>query len=275
MNVESQEEIQKFKAELWNDADEEFDIASSSERIVAEGDSWFDYLPGKDILDYLKKNHSYKIKKFSDGGDTLENMVYGTEYRRNWNRRTPQIHETLDALKKYRPKVFLFSGGGNDLAGSELDSYFNHNDSSLPNLREDYIQYMFFTVFKKAYIDLIHKVHSIDSNIHIISHGYGHGKPDGSSVKYFGFSFAGPWLRPTFTRKNILSFTERKRLIAYVLDQFNKMLNEVDNENPNFHYIDLRPHLSEKDWVNELHLHNVHFERIAQLFNNEIQKYIL
>ena len=135
MNKESPEEIARIKAQLWDkDVDTELDMAGPQERLVAEGDSWFDYLPGLDILDHLKWEHGYKIKKHSDGGDTLENMVYGTEYRRNWNRRTPQINETLDAIKKYQPKVFLFSGGGNDFAGDELDAYFNHKDAGHSSL---------------------------------------------------------------------------------------------------------------------------------------------
>src|SRR5262245_26532291 len=47
--------------------------------LVAEGDSWFDYLPGLDILDQLKLRHGYDIVKLSAAGDTLENIAFGTE----------------------------------------------------------------------------------------------------------------------------------------------------------------------------------------------------
>ena len=35
-------------------------------RLVAEGDSWFDYTPGTDLIDCLRKFHGYRIKNFAD-----------------------------------------------------------------------------------------------------------------------------------------------------------------------------------------------------------------
>ncbi len=282
-NRKTPEEIAEIKAKLWDDdADIAFAAAVGGERIVAEGDSWFDYRPGLDILDHLKDkdNYNYRIKKFSSGGDTLENMVYGTEYRPNWNRRPPQIIETLAAIKKYKPKIFLFSGGGNDFAGHEFDSFFNHADaypganaSSL--IREEYLNYTIFTVYKKAYQDLIDKVHAIDPKIHIISHGYGYAIPDGRAVvNFFNFRFIGPWLRPTFTRKNILNRKDQKELVKILIDKFNEMLEVLSSDNQNFHYIDLRKTIKEDDWVNEIHPYDYSFEEIAKEFHKKINSCI-
>ena len=63
----------------------------------------------------------------------------------------PPIEATLRAIKQYQPEVFLFSGGGNDIAGSELASYLNHKSSTLLVLPEDYVQYAFSTVAQRAY----------------------------------------------------------------------------------------------------------------------------
>lgn len=50
-----------------------------STKIVAEGDSWFDYFPGTDFIDCLRKHHGYYLEKnYAKAGDTLENMIYGT-----------------------------------------------------------------------------------------------------------------------------------------------------------------------------------------------------
>jgi hypothetical protein len=63
----------------------------------------------------------------------------------------PPIEATLRAINQYQPKVFLFLGGGNDIAGSERASYLSHKSSTLPVLREDYVQYAFSTVAQRAY----------------------------------------------------------------------------------------------------------------------------
>lgn len=269
------DEIQKIKYELWSeDSNIELFAATPKQKIVAEGDSWFDYPPGLDILDNLKKKHGYKIYKVSEAGDTIENMSYGTEIRRNFSRRTPQIGETLDAVSRHEPKVFLLSGGGNDLAGPELEAFLNHKDSNLPLVREHYARYIFFEVFKNAYEHIMRSVWKIDPNIHIISHGYGHPIPDGSKITIFGIRFSGPWLRPTLAKKNITNPVEAQQIMCNLIDLFNDMLQELDNEHPNFHYLDLRDQIKRSDWVNELHVSDEAFERIAAIFHGEIQKYM-
>jgi lysophospholipase L1-like esterase len=289
MTTMTPEEIARIKEELWSDPinaevttlSRTYNVMTreniaSEQFLVAEGDSWFDYAPGLDILDHLKRDYNYQIRKLSEAGDTLENMVYGTKYFSSWIRETPQIVKTIDAVTRYRPKVFLFSGGGNDLAGEELDAFFNHADSNSTSLiRENYLQYVFFTVFKKAYLDLIAKIHAVDPSIHIISHGYARPIPDGRGViNFFNFRFIGPWLRPTFTKKNILDPAKREKLIGQIIDKFNDMLAELDAEVEKFHYIDLRDRINENEWVNELHLTSDAYQKVANLFHEEIQKYI-
>lgn len=160
------EQGQRVKYELWSTTvDARFEEASTQQRIVAEGDSWFDYSVGLDILDHLKRDYRYDIFKVAEAGDTLENMVYGTEIGSNFSRRMPPIETTLSAIERYQPKVFLFSGGGNDIAGSELASYLNHKSSTLPVLREDYLRYVFSTVAKRAYKDLIKFVTEANSQV--------------------------------------------------------------------------------------------------------------
>jgi hypothetical protein len=269
------EQVQRVKYELWSTTvDARFEEASTQQRIVAEGDSWFDYPVGLDILDHLRRDYRYDIFKVAEAGDTLENMVYGTEFGSNFSRRMPPIETTLSAIERYQPKVFLFSGGGNDIAGSELASYLNHKSSTLPVLREDYVQYVFSTVAKRTYKDLIKVVTEAKSDIHIISHGYGYATPDGRSVRIVGVRFAGPWLRPTLVRKNIIEAREGRDLMRSLIDRFNGMLQELENEYDNFHYIDLRPHISDGDWTNELHLYNQSYRRVAGRFHEMIQQFV-
>ena len=72
-------------------------------RIVCEGDSWFNYPTRKfpEVIDHIFKD--YSIFSLSFGGDWLANIWKQQEYTK--------------AIRKYRPEVFLISGGGNDLVG--------------------------------------------------------------------------------------------------------------------------------------------------------------
>jgi hypothetical protein len=277
--IKSPEEVQRLKYEIWNDilpsgATNLESLESAASVIVAEGDSWFDYPPGLDILDNLKRRHNYNIYKVAEAGDSLENMSFGTKTNRNFSRRTPPLEETLRAITKYRPKVFLLSAGGNDIAGAELESYLNHGDSGLQPLRRDFAKYIFSTVARKAYENILNSVWKLDTNIHIISHGYGYAIPDGRAVfNLLGFNFGGPWLRPSFARKNITNTTIAEGIIAELTDLFNAMLKELDDKHPNFHYLDLRTAIKRDDWRNELHLYDEDFARVADIFHQEIKKY--
>ena len=72
------------------------------------------------------------IESFAKAGDTLENMIYGTGINRQFQRVNPTIELVLGRIHALQPKVVLFSGGGNDVAGDEFESYLNHKSSGLP-----------------------------------------------------------------------------------------------------------------------------------------------
>jgi hypothetical protein len=120
----SHEDVQRIKAELWGREVRVVAMAARSaaeEVIVAEGDSWFDYPPGLDILDHLKRDYRMKIIKLARAGDTLENMIYGTEVGGGFRHLPSQADDTLAEVARVRPGVLLLSGGGNDIAGHEFD----------------------------------------------------------------------------------------------------------------------------------------------------------
>ena len=241
-------------------------------QLVAKGDSWFDYLPGTDLIDCLRKHHGYSIKNYSEAGDTLENMVYGTKYKRgSFETTEPTISKVLRKIEQLKPKIFLFSGGGNDIAGDEFGSYLNHSYTYLNPLRHEYIEYMINSVFRKCCMDLIKKVSDTSQGTHIVMHGYGHTFPNGEGVSFFGFSFAGPWLRPALTAKRILDESEQMQAVEVMIDTYNEMLKKLDEDNPKFHYVDLRSIIDPyKDWTNELHLKNSAYARAADKINDVI-----
>lgn len=277
MDEWNDEEVAKFKEEgieLQEPFGEKFKIESALLRrpqLVAEGDSWFDYLPGTDLIDCLRKHHGYSIKNYGDAGDTLENMVYGTKVQSGFIPREPTIVSVLRKIRQLQPGVFLFSGGGNDIAGDEFGSYLNHSETALPILRDDYIEYMVNIVFRRCCEDLIAKVGEVSPNTHIVMHGYGHTIPTGKAVSFFGFKFAGPWLRPALAQKRILDPDEQARAVEVMINSYNDMLRSLDESNPRFHHVDLRPIIDPKnDWANELHLKNSAYARSADLINEVI-----
>jgi hypothetical protein len=268
------DDVQQIKYALWSgDQDKRMASSAPKKRLVAEGDSWFDYMPGIDVLDHLKAVHKYEIYKVARAGDTVENMAFGTEIEDNFNRRLPQLVETIIAVKKHRPKVVLFSGGGNDFAGAEFEAYLNHASSGLPSLREGYADFMLKTAFRAAYEHVLQEVWKVDSTIHIVSHGYGRPIPDGRSVKILGIRFSGPWLRPALAKKGHTDAVEARKLIVGIVDRFNDMLADLQATHANFHYLDLRPLIGDDDWVNELHLTNDAYRRVSDAFHAEITKW--
>ncbi len=242
------------------------------ETLIAEGDSWFDYLPGTDVIDCLRHNHNYIIENYSKAGDTLENMIYGTRINRRFERVSPSIEQVLRRLGELKPKVFLFSGGGNDVAGDEFESYLNHKESGLPVLRDQYVNDMLNQVFLKYLEDLIEKVAAVSPHTHIITHGYGRTAPTGIGVDVLWFSFVGPWLRPALARKGIFGTVEQRKAVFTLIDKYNAMLAVLDQKYLKFHHVDLRDMIDpDRDWVNELHLRNSGFAQVAQRIHRAIK----
>jgi len=249
---------------------------------VAEGDSWFDYKPAwlenpvrGDLLGHLNTSGSFNIYRISKAGDTVENMVYGTDHNSSFQPGSPQLTQTLAEIRKRKPKFFLFSGGGNDIAGQELEGLLNHSESGLPLTRDSHVDYIFNTYLRSAYEALIKKIKEVSPDIHIFLHGYDHAIPDGRAVVRItpDWQYIGPWLRPAFTKKRILELSEGRRIIRDLTDRFNTMLSLLAQEQ-NVHYIDLRGTLVDTDWANELHPTARGFSKVASKFETAIKSVI-
>jgi hypothetical protein len=248
--------------------------------VVAEGDSWFDYKPAfvgigtKDLLGHLQSSGRLNVYRVSKAGDTLENMVYGTDTKGQGPglepKLPPQLEQTLAAIRDENADAFFFSGGGNDLAGVELASYINHKDSGMPTLREEALSFIFGSYAETAMAALIAKVRAVKPGIPVFLHGYDYAIPDGRNVNFLGFSFAGPWLKPALTQKRYVSPGEGAAIVRTVVNRFNEALARVATVHPNVHYINLRGTLRSdanynKDWANELHPTSDGFQLLASV----------
>ena len=253
--------------------------------VVAEGDSWFDYKPAffgfgtKDLLGHLQASGRINVYRLSKAGDTLENMIYGTDTTGKGPDLAPdlppQIEKTLAAIRDRNADAFFFSGGGNDLAGVELAGYLNHKESGLPTLREDTLEVIFGECFANALSTLISRVRQTKPGIPIFLHGYDYAIPDGRNVKFLGFTFAGPWLKPALIQKRRVSPAEGMQILRMVTDRFNDALARVAAEHEGVHYINLRGTLRtdgsyRQDWANELHPTSDGFKKVASIIEQRM-----
>jgi hypothetical protein len=262
--------LQRRKYELWMPHVATTASLGSRRPIVAEGDSWFNYALGFDILDHLRDApHSLDIRRVSAAGDTLENMAYGTEIRRDFSRKQPDIEDTLAAIRKHQPRVLLLSSGGNDVAGPELSAFLNHaTDVGQPTIRASHAQEV-FAASARAFRYIFARAWEVDPALHIVFHGYGHPVPDGRGAGVLFVKMAGPWLRPYLAKKGIEGGLA-EQVVAQLIDQFNGMLAQLASGEPRLHYLDLREIIRRDDWVNELHLSDGGFGRVAAVFSQVI-----
>lgn len=246
--------------------------AKHEQKLVVEGDSWFDYPLTKDIIDHLRKM-GYAIKRHSKHGDTLENMVFGNEYSirgnaaiNNGNR---SLQEVLTSIRIYNPRFVLFSAGGNDVVGSEFEQYLNHKNSGL-QLFKDANFNQNLIVMKNAIEKFLTHIWEINPGIDILMDGYDYAKPNGTT--YLGIS--GPWVLPGFAKKNILNRkTEQEPIIKKLVDGFNGILNELDTTYDRFHHIDLRGIFPDDSmWDNEIHLKSQGYKKVADIYHRKMEE---
>jgi hypothetical protein len=262
------EEVAAIKRAAWVDAPPTAHLprrigarpAGPRTPVVAEGDSWFDFPLGTDILDCLHARHPYRIYRFSRRGDTLENMIYGSVPHE-----PPPIERVLHEIRVRQPAAFLFSGGGNDVAGPELGAFLNHAGSGLDVVRDDYAKDVLGRVFRRYYTDLFRKVNEAKPGIRIVTHGYGHPIPDGRGVNVFIIRLAGPWLKPALERKGI-GMHQGRTILRGLMKLFNESLRSLEEEFRNLRFLDLTSEITDKDWRDELHLRNSAYARIADRF---------
>jgi hypothetical protein len=182
-------------------------------RLLADGDSWFDYPLGQDVLDYLNNYFKHPVTKLARAGSTLNELVYGpgdlllTDPSQGTTRLTEVVRKLreVENLPGQRFDAFLFSGGGNDIAGPEFFSFVNHAASHLANPNAEVVHGVVAATFEKAYEDMIDVLEAEarreNIKLPIFVHGYDYPWPDGRAAIALGI--AGPWFDPTFQKKGV------------------------------------------------------------------------
>ncbi|QHS57453.1 hypothetical protein GWR56_18585 [Mucilaginibacter sp. 14171R-50] len=99
--IKNQQRNGKFIAKIKNG----FRGKPGNKVILVEGDSWFNYpILLSDVIDWIGMESNMAVYSLASGGDWLLNMLSARKY--------------VEQLSTMHPDVFILSGGGNDLVGS-------------------------------------------------------------------------------------------------------------------------------------------------------------
>jgi endonuclease G, mitochondrial len=220
-------------------------------KIVAEGDSWFEYpILLDDVLDHLMND--YAVYSLAGAGDLLADMANEAEY--------------ISIIQQEQPEFFLLSGGGNDmLQEGQLKEFLNTFQPGmtaaevLDNTRFD----PFLTTMLGTLKNILGHVHSKFPNLVILLHGYDYALP----VQ------GGQWLgKPLAARKVPKSLWAP--VVRILIDKYNAQLKALESLFPGrvFH-IDCRGSVGDNVsfWHDELHPKDDGYGRAAQRFKERIE----
>ena len=153
------------------------------------------------------------------------------------------------------PDAILFSGGGNDIAGTQFCIYLDY-DCGLNTARFLGV----LDMIRASYLDLFAFRDAHAPGIPVIGHCYDFPIPNGAHPPCVG-----PWLQPSleFTR-NMSTGTD---ILHRALFDFNQMLASLaaDSKN-NFMLVDTQGTLLPAEWANELHPFPEGFQKFASKF---------
>jgi hypothetical protein len=255
----------------------------------AQGDSWFDYPCGYDIIAYLQD------ELFGTKTAYFDNIAaYGRKVREMLSNEFKRALEAGPPNAPYWHAVLL-SGGGNDLCekGRFRDWLNPYDGGNCP--AESYIASALgqeLEVIRGLYEQAVELVMRAPRSPRLFVHGYDFAIPDDRCVTgpnkaanaksaEFRYCFAGPWLWPEFEARgfhkagNDNGRTLSCAIVVAILERFATMLAELERKYPNQLTLvptqgTLLPIQATENWANELHPQNDPFRELAQRFYDKL-----
>jgi len=237
--------------------------AAPCRRLLAEGDSWFDYpwILGTrgGVIDHLERLTGHKILNLAHRGDEVRQMM-GLQQRRRLEATLGDPSLGFDAL--------LFSGGGNDLVGDQLCLWLRERaDGMAPAGAIDRQRLgSALKIVEAGYRDLIAIRDRRAPGCCVVTHGYDFPQP---SEK--GACGQGPWLKPSLDYRGWRGRDEQFEIAKLLLLGFDELLAGLELEQRRagrpFVYIRTQGLLDrDADWQNEIHPNGRGFRKIARAF---------
>ncbi|QOJ00815.1 MAG: hypothetical protein HRU70_10045 [Phycisphaeraceae bacterium] len=265
---------ERYLADLGADKDDgtlESLAAGGAPRILAEGDSWFDFPFGGDpfergdVVARLTKLINIKILNFATRGDEARQILGVTQRQR--------LKKAL-ADPKTNFNVLLFSGGGNDIVGDPMALWIRPREPGMST--RDAIDLPVFEhalgVVRAAYQHLIAIRDRAERDtpgrqIHLVFHQYDFAIPNGKGVCGYG-----PWLRPALEYHGWHTHPDAHSIVRDLLRRFAGMLDGVAAGAPRVHIVRTQGTLDATDWNDELHPNRSGFGKIAAIFHAELRR---
>ncbi len=264
-------------------------------KLLAQGDSWFDYPPGTDLIDCLHSKHGHEITNIAVAGSTLNdeaygpvpNQMFGLPFGTKQSDDPDRITELVHRIQKDKPQALLLSAGGNDVAGNEFFSFINNARSGLSAVNTEVLNGVVNGTFKTAYQYLIDTALAAAADVHltmpIFTHGYDYPWPDGrAAFSFLGWKI-GPWFDETFNHKNYpnnsaADLKVRHDIIVDFMKALNTMLKglaALPAYAGKLFHVNLIGTLQARDeWANELHPRNEGFAKLAAKIDTALQAHI-
>ena len=236
--------------------------------VVSEGDSWFSYDLRGNIMDRLddpldtapNNQQKWALLRLEQSGDEIAEILSSSQ-RAFLRKNVLDAFDGIDAL--------LFSAGGNDVLGPDLlfllRDYVDDDRPVEERLHRDRFDRRLQQI-ANSYLDLIELCAETQPKMEIYAHGYDYPVLLGEPARFVKFRFAGPWILPHFeTRGYGGQRSLQLEILRYLVDRFNELLEELAQNWPRFHHVDIRG-LVGSDWVDEIHPSRKGAKRVAEEF---------
>lgn len=259
------ERVAEYKKSLRDAKTRGLRLGPSGElRVLAEGDSWFDYPKilgtGGGVVSHLSSMAGIRILNMAHYGDEVRAMM-GLEQR-----------QRLEGLLRDRElgtfDVLLFSGGGNDIVGDHMVLWTRRFREGMP--LEDAVDVERFrdvmAMVEMGYRDLVAIRDELSPETHIVTHSYDFPTP---STK--GVCGVGPWLKPSLDYKGWKN--GQGGIVRAMLAEFDRLLRSLAASAPRVTHVSTQGLLApSSDWHNEIHPNRAGYDKVARAINNELAK---
>jgi len=241
-------------------------------RILAEGDSWFEYpLPvthGDGVIYQLQKLLGYEIANMAHHGLEVEQMM-GLSIRQEIITRLSDPRVRFDAL--------LFSGGGNDIVGDQFCIWLKDSPPAPtpPLMLDTNAVNSALAILEAEYRELVDIRNQYSPQTVIFVHAY-----DFPPITGKGVCGAGPWLKPSldyaYQHLGVANPNPNDEFLVVktLMEMFGAMLDRIaaDPAVQKFVVVPTQGTLTPdaSDWQNEIHPSSTGFTKIAEKFQTSL-----
>ncbi|MCC6429073.1 MAG: hypothetical protein IT435_19920 [Phycisphaerales bacterium] len=257
--------LREYKAKMVAKRPRGLRLGPSGElRVLAEGDSWFDYPKilgtGGGLISHLEQIADIEILNMAHYGDEVRGMM-ALEQR-----------ERLEELLRDRSlgtfDLLMFSGGGNDVVGGQMCLWIRTREPGMSVAdaidQERYEDVL--DLLEIGYRDLFSIRDELSPETHIVTHSYDIPQPNNKGVCGIG-----PWLKPSLDYRGWDDAAAQFEIVRQMLDRFDQILSGFQGSVDKFTHIHTQGMLDRKtDWHNELHPNRSGFRKVALAINNQL-----